>query len=95
MQPFNIKIPVQNEEVTITILPTDQEYFKVVYYGHVLGAIHYDKNINKWSLVDPSEIIVGDLPPYTGIIEEDRVEIELNSETIVKIGQEVLKSHSF
>jgi hypothetical protein len=95
MQPFNIKIPVRNEDVTITILPTDQDYFKVVYYGGILGAIHYDKITNKWSLVNPAEVVAGDLPPYTGVLDEERVEIELDSEIIVKIGQEILKSYSF
>ncbi len=95
MQPFNIKIEVENEYVTLTILPTDEAYFKVVYYGGVLGAIHYDKITQKWNAVNPEAIIAGDLPPYQGIIVENRVEVVLDSPTIVKIGQEILKTHSF
>jgi predicted RNA-binding protein with PUA domain len=95
MAPFNIKIAVQTEEITLTILPTDQDYFKIVYYGRVLGAIHYDKTDDRWNLVKPEEVIAGDLPPYAGIVEEGMVEINLDSSTIVIIGTEILKSHAF
>ena len=95
MEPFNVKISIDQTEVTLTILPTEENYFKVVYYGGVLGAVDYDQKSKNWKLVAPEKVTTGDLPPYSNVLDQNRVEIVLDSVTIVKIGIEIEKSGAF
>ncbi len=39
MEAFNIRIGYGENEVTLTILPTSDGYYKVIYYGGILGAV--------------------------------------------------------
>lgn len=95
MEPFNIQIDADSNQITLTLLPTNEGYVKVIYYGGILGAISFNKQLKEWTLVPPNEVEAGDLPPYSEKMEEDHVKIELDSETIVKIGQQIEKSGNF
>ncbi|RZL19235.1 MAG: hypothetical protein EOO89_03920 [Pedobacter sp.] len=72
-------------EVTLTIKPSDH-YFKVIYFGGILGAI--EKQGGKWIRVaeEAVEAERGDLPPYHHDLEKDEVEVVLDPATIKKIG---------
>lgn len=87
MEPFNIKITVAEERVALTILPTDEGYFKVVYYGGVLGGIKYLKDSNSWEAIPVNELSTSDLPPYKH--KEQQLEIQLDEATVTQIGNEI------
>lgn len=95
MKPFNIQINEASTPITLTLLPTDEDYFKVIYYGGILGAISFNHKKKKWELVPPNNVEAGDLPPYTARSDDERVPLKLDFETIVKIGAEIEKSSVF
>lgn len=85
--PFNIKITYGSNEVAVTILPTDEGYYKVVYYGGIIGAVCFDGK--DWDLVPSEKIIAGDLPLYTPGPLGERIEIELTDQVADRIGLEI------
>lgn len=87
MEPFNIKIGYGKNEVTLTILPTEHGYYKVIYFGGILGAVHHHPE--GWQLVPPEEVIAGDLPLYESDLSHERIEVVLNEHTVEKIGEEI------
>lgn len=89
MEPFNIKIGYGDNEVTITILPTDNGYYKVIYYGAVLGAVRHDGHFEHWEAVPDEEIIAGDLPLYKHDLTADRLDIIVDDITAERIGEEI------
>jgi len=81
MDPFNISVE-SPERVSLTVLPTDKGYYKVIYYAAVLTAL--EKNsAGEWSLVDKGEIEAGDLPYYIPGANSDHIEVTVD-ESFVK-----------
>jgi len=89
MEAFNIKVGYGNNEVTLTILPAKEGYYKVIYYGGILGAIQYMNDTDGWEIVPPEEVVSGDLPLYEPDLTGERLEIVLNDETVDEIGDEI------
>jgi hypothetical protein len=89
LEPFNVKIGYGKSEVTLTILPTIEGYYKVIYYGGILGAIRIENDTDGWELVPPEDVVAGDLPLYEPDLNGDRLEIVLNDETVDEIGDEI------
>lgn len=89
MEPFNIKIGYGEKEVTLTILPIEAGYYKVIYFGGILGAVYYDEQSDCWQPVPPDDIEAGDLPLYQHDLKADRLEIVLNDGCIQEIGSEI------
>lgn len=77
MQPFNIHIENNDEKVTLTILP-EKNYYKIVYFGGIIGAI---KSVESgWELLAEEEIEAGGLPFYDfkhGVDEQPKLELNL------------------
>lgn len=61
MEAFNIKINVAAKEITLTILPQDDEY-KIIYFGGIIGALKQGKN--HFDFVKPENVVPGTLPLY-------------------------------
>lgn len=92
MKPFNIKISVNDQEVTLTISPFGDNNYRIIYFGGILGAIH----IGKQCKLLPQEQAIGeDLPPYIPDQEDDRIEIDLNEENVAQICEAIVNSKSF
>lgn len=87
MEPFNIRIMCGSEEVTLTILPSDNGDFKIIYYGGILGGVK--KNGNNWDLLSPDQVAGEDLPLYEPRHGEDRIEIVLTDLIADRIGDEI------
>lgn len=87
MEPFNIKIEDQDEEITLTILPADEGYYKVIYYVGILGAVR--SLGNRWEQVPPEEVIAGELPLYEADKAGERHELVLTDQVISDIGVEI------
>ncbi len=89
MEPFNIKIGFGENEVTLTILPAEEGYYKVIYYGGILGAIRYENDTDGWEIVPEDEYTAGDLPLYEYTLNSDRLNFVLDENTVDHIGDEI------
>ncbi|RZK76789.1 MAG: hypothetical protein EOO92_14040 [Pedobacter sp.] len=87
MEPFNVKIGYGSNEVTLTILPAGENYYKVIYYGAIIGAVKYD--IDSWELVPLEEVEAGDLPFYRHDVNSGKVNVVMNEATADEIGEEI------
>lgn len=90
MEVFNIKIGYGKNELTLTILPTKEGYYKVIYYGGILGAVRLDNHNETWEKVPDEEIEPGDLPLYQHNLNADRLDIVLDEHTVHRIGEEII-----
>lgn len=93
MDVFNIKIGFGENELTLTILPTEEGHYKIIYYGGVLGAIRLEADNETWEKVPEDELEAGDLPFYKHDLTADRLEIVLDDPIVTRIGEEI-HSHS-
>lgn len=84
---FNIKIGYGEKEVTLTILPTSGNYFKVIYLGGVMGAVCF--NGDEWDLIERDEVEPGDLPLYEPELKGERLQVILNESTVGEIVWEI------
>ncbi|WP_342331940.1 hypothetical protein [Pedobacter sp. FW305-3-2-15-E-R2A2] len=88
---FNIKIGYGSREVTLTIL-RQADYYKVIYFGGIIGGVRFAAD-GEWQPIDPEEMEAGDLPQYTPDQKGERIEIELNEQTVETIGSEIELHH--
>lgn len=93
MEAFNIRIGYGENEVTLTILPTSDGYYKVIYYGGILGAVRLEDDMESWEKVPDDEIIAGDLPLYKHDLTADRLDVVLDEITVKRIGEEIMNHH--
>lgn len=89
MDVFNIKIGFGDNEVTLTILPMEEGYYKVIYFGGILGAVRLDTDHTTWEKVPDEEIEAGDLPLYRHDLSADRLDVVLDEHTVQRIGEEI------
>lgn len=89
MKAFNIRVGYGENEVTLTILPTQADYYKVIYFGGILGAVRLDSDMETWEEVPEEEVIAGDLPLYRHDLTADRLDVVLDEITIQRIGEEI------
>ena len=87
MEPFNIKIKYHSNEITLTILPAENNIFKIIYFGGILGAVQLDHE--EWYFRPIEEIEAGSLPYYTPGKEGSHIEIELTEFVVEQIGAEI------
>jgi hypothetical protein len=89
MEPFNIKIGFGPKEVTLTILPADEGYYKVIYYGGIIGAVRLENGVNCWEMLAEGEYDAGGLPYYQHNMNSDRIKVVLDDITVDHIGEEI------
>jgi hypothetical protein len=89
MEMFNIKVGFGEQEVTLTILPTTHNYYLVMYFGGIIGAVRMDTDGEFWEQVPDEEIIATDLPLYQPDLEADRLDVVLCEDTVSHIGEEI------
>jgi len=89
MEPFNIKVGFGEKEVTLTILPASEGYYKVIYYGGILGAVKYDNDTDGWESVPEGEYSAGDLPFYHHELKSDRLDFVMDDSAVDHIGEEI------
>ncbi|HEY0176380.1 MAG TPA: hypothetical protein VGC08_08375 [Pedobacter sp.] len=89
MEIFNIKIGFGENELTLTVMPTKEGWYKIIYFGGVLGAIRLDTDNETWEKVPDEELEAGDLPLYIHDLTADRLDIVLDELTVRRIGEEI------
>lgn len=82
MTAFNIEIEHDDQTISLTIIPKD-DYFKIVYFGGILGAIR--KQGSDWTLLKAEEIEPGELAPFDYKLTEDGHHISLGVAEINQI----------
>lgn len=87
MDPFNIKVKAP-EQVSLTVLPTDKGYYKIIYYAAVLTALEKTEK-GDWKLLDKERIEAGDLPYYIPNLDSDHISITLDSFFAEAAGAEI------
>lgn len=90
MKVFNVKIGFGKNELTLTVLPSLEGYYKIIYYGAILGAIRLENDNETWERVPDEEIEAGDLPLYQHDLTADRLDIVLDEHTVHRIGEEIM-----
>lgn len=88
MAPFNIRIKPENDFVSLTILPTDKGYYKVIYYAAILTAIA-PADDSRWQLIPTDQIEAGDLPFYQHTADSDRAELKLDEAFTDEVGSAI------
>ncbi|MFA4868530.1 MAG: hypothetical protein WC623_10045 [Pedobacter sp.] len=88
MGPFNIKIGFGKNEVALKILPTT-EYYIVLYYDCIVGAIKLDEDGDSWEQVPDDNIAKSHIPLYEPDLNADRLDFVLCEHTINYIGEEI------
>lgn len=84
---FNIKVGYGEKEVTLTILPHQEGYYKVIYFGGIMGGVYYQDG--EWELLGSEDIDAGDLPFYVPDLKGERLEVLLDEPTVNAIGIEI------
>jgi hypothetical protein len=87
MEPFNIRIKYNAQDVTLTILPEADLLFTVVYFGGVLGAIQ--KLGHDWKLIDHRNIPKTGLPGYKMGYKNSGIAIELTTDVANQVGYKI------
>ena len=90
MEPFNIRIKYNAQDVTLTILPEADLLFTVVYFGGVLGAIQ--KLGQDWKLIDHKRIPGTGLPSYKTGYKNSGMAIEMTTDVANKVGAKIEQS---
>lgn len=89
MEPFNIKIGFGDTEVTLTIIPSTEAYYKVSYFGGIVGAIRPDPDGEGWEPVPDEAFSIGDLKRYEPDLTAERLDFVWCEHTINLIGEEI------
>jgi hypothetical protein len=74
MTAFNIEIEHNDQRITLAIIPKD-DYFKIIYFGGILGAIR--KQGSDWILLEAAEIEHEELLPFDYKLNEGSDHISL------------------
>ncbi|MGN7205963.1 hypothetical protein ACTHQF_16945 [Pedobacter sp. SAFR-022] len=88
MIPFNIRITNTGQNLTLTVLPTEAGYYKIIYYAAVLTAVQKTQN-GDWILVTKDDIEAGDLPFYLPSADGDRLEPSLDKTFASAVGSAI------
>lgn len=59
METFNIEVPYAGEEVTLTVMRSDDK-FRLVFNGGIIGALQQQET--DWEWLEEEDILVGELP---------------------------------
>ncbi len=84
MEPFNIKLKLQEQTVSLTVLPEDAGIFKIIYYAAILAGLKKDNG--NWTLIPTSDLQAGDLPFYVQNSDPDRLELILDEVFVQSAG---------
>lgn len=87
VETFNINISHEGEPVTLTVIP-ENEYFKIVYFEGILGAIKNDGS--DWKLLQEGEFEPGYFAPFDyKLTNHHEKKITLGMAEINQIGGEI------
>lgn len=87
MDPFNIVIKAQSEQIDLNIHPQDGANFKVVYHGGLVGEMFLDNG--KWEAVSADDLDTGGYPVYEYDETSGHADILLDQRVIAEIGREL------
>jgi hypothetical protein len=94
MDSFDIVIPVQDKEVSLTLQPEEEGAYKVIYHGMLVGEIATEDNGASWHKLSIAEVTPGIYPMYEHDAAKDTPRIVLDEATLQKIGEAIAQQEN-
>ena len=89
MDPFNIIIRVEGQQIDLNIHPQEAGTYKIIYHGALLGEIFMGNNGENWEAVTADELEPGGFPVYEFDETSGHQDILLDEDTVQKIGRQI------
>lgn len=94
MDPFNIIIRTEGNQVDLNIHPQEAGTYKVIYHGALLGEIYMGSEGENWEAVTADELEPGGYPVYEYDESSGHQDLLLDDQVIQEIGREIAKSQN-
>lgn len=94
MDPFNIIIRTEGNQVDLNIHPQEAGTYKVIYHGALLGEIYMGSEGENWEAVTADELEPGGYPVYEYDESSGHQDLLLDDKVIQEIGREIAKSQN-
>lgn len=95
MDPFNIIIKSNGEQIDLNIHPQEAGTYKVIYHGALLGEIFMGSEGGNWKALTAEQLQPGGFPVYEYDETSGHEYILLDKETIQEIGRQIAISQNF
>lgn len=87
MDPFNIVINYQNEQVDLNIHPEAGDKYKIVFHGGLVGEMYWTDD--GWQAVSANELYGGGYPIDVYDETSGHADLLLDEGVVVRIGQQL------
>ncbi|NQX53018.1 hypothetical protein HQN86_05280 [Pedobacter panaciterrae] len=91
MDPFNIIINTDKEEIELNIHPEEAGTYKIVYHGALIGEIFLGSDGEKWKALTADELQPGGFPVYEYDETSGHQDILLDEEMVQEIGRKIAR----
>lgn len=89
MDPFNIIIRADGEQIDLNIHPQESGSYKIIFHGALLGEIFMSSDGENWTAITAQELEPGGFPVYEYDENSGHENILLNYATVQEIGKQI------
>lgn len=89
MDPFNIIIRADGEQIDLNIHPQESGSYKIIFHGALLGEIFMSSGGENWTAITAQELEPGGFPVYEYDENSGHENILLNYATVQEIGKQI------
>jgi len=89
MDPFNIIINSQGEQIDLNIHPQESGTYKIVYHGALIGEIFLGSDGQTWRALTADELQPGGFPVYEYDETSGHQDILLDEDLVQEIGRQI------
>ena len=89
MEPFNMVINADSEQIELHIHPQESRTYKIVYLGALIGEIFLGSDGETWQALTADELQPGGFPVYEFDETSGHQDILLNEDTVQEIGRRI------
>lgn len=89
MDPFNIVIKVDGEQIDLNIHPQEAGTYKIVYMGALIGEIFMGSDGENWEAISADELQPGGFPVYEYDESSGHQDILLDEAVVQEIGRQI------
>lgn len=89
MDPFNIVITVDGEQIDLNIHPQEAGTYKIIYQGALIGEVFMGRDGEKWEAVTADELQPGGFPVYEYDETSGHQDILLDESIVQEIGRQI------
>ncbi|TCC93151.1 hypothetical protein [Pedobacter hiemivivus] len=95
MDPFNIIIRVDGQQIDLNIHPQEAGTYKIIYHGALLGEIFMGKGAGNWEAMTADDLEPGGFPVYEYDETSGHQDILLDYNLVQEIGREIAADTGF